>query len=75
MYGLWEKSKRMIWFNAAQIAEINNDTLDYTKLYKTAYCKALPKPESKFDPPAIFEEKLQSFVKEFNVDLNDFINK
>jgi len=75
VYGLWEKGKRLTWFDEKQVEAIIEGKFDYRKLYQDQNTKDLPIPGSKFEAPKEFENDLNATLKEFKLSINNFVSK
>ncbi len=74
-FGLWEKAKRLLWFTPDQTEAIKHNKFDYTRLFQSDTSKTLPMPESKFEAPAGFEERVQGLAAEYGIDMGKLLNK
>lgn len=62
-HGLWEDGKRIEWFDSIQVTAINNFQLNYTTFFHQDESDTMVDPNSTFNKPKGFENKLVEVKK------------
>jgi hypothetical protein len=72
-YGLWENGKRIRWFDEQTIKLISQRTVDYTTFFTEPESINSVRPNSGFNQPSDFNQKLQSIKRQLKVPIEPAI--
>ena len=63
-YGIWEQGKRINWFSAEQVKQIENENLDISTFFQLKTSKNLIQKDQKFECPEGFTIPQEFFAQD-----------